>query len=73
MRFLRFNANDNVRVRLTETGKKILAQSGFTHLTPDADGWIRIQGWKWAMIFGPHFFLGGEPPTGPEMYIEVAS
>lgn len=82
---MRFNINDNVKVRLREPGRQIhrawiddLNQTikarggkGFDYTPPreDADGWSTWQLWSLMQTFGPYMSLGLDPPF--ETWIEL--
>lgn len=71
MNQVKFNTNNYVRVRPTETGRKVMTKEGRDFYKPDAEGYIRMQAWCWIALFGPHTRLGGQPPTETDMFIEV--
>lgn len=74
MSMVPFNINENVRVRLKDRGHAILKArhddllrrwpqaSDYVPPKVDADGWSQFQLWSLMEIFGPHMFLGGDPP-----------
>lgn len=70
MDYLKFNINDSVKVRLTEYGKRILAQQAkeffqetgisISALTPqeDEEGYSQWQLWTLMQSLGPHMGNG---------------
>jgi hypothetical protein len=67
----RFNINDNIKVRLTDEGRKIhreayardipeYMRATCPYLAPkeDADGWSQWQAWSFMSIFGAHMRCG---------------
>lgn len=70
---VRFNINDEIKVKLTDKGKEILAKeiaegNKVARLDPDfvlsdyqedEEGYIHPQLWDFMRIFGSHFFNGG--------------
>jgi len=79
---IRFNVNDYVRVRLTETGWDILnadlalrraqfPSAKWSLPKPDTDGWIRYQLWSFMQEFGPHIAMGLKTPFETEIIVEA--
>jgi hypothetical protein len=80
---MRFNINDKVRVKLRESGRRILrrrhaelmqnlpAGSGWEYSDPkeDEDGWSEWQLWNLMQEFGPHIAMGFDPPFDTEIEI----
>jgi len=81
---MKFNINHKVRVRLTDAGRKILADardnlcrsypnikglSRYPLADEDAGGWSQWQLWDLMARFGPHMRLGG--PMLFETTIEI--
>jgi len=76
-----FNANEIVRVRLTDHGRELLATNHalfrsrmgkpqpFTPPVEDADGWSRWQLWSLMQAFGPHIYLGCDMPFSADIEI----
>jgi hypothetical protein len=56
-----FNVNHEVRVRLKERGRAIVAEER-PHKRVDADGWSTWQLWDLMQCFGPHIVFGGPVP-----------
>jgi hypothetical protein len=52
-----FNANDKVRVRLTEHGRRLAAEANVP-FTEDPGGWSEWQFWWLAHVFGAHMMMG---------------
>ena len=68
---MKINLNDNVRIRLTDLGRKKLKDNGrYQFLEEDADGWSEWQLWDVMSTFGPSMTLGFEIPL--ETTIEVS-
>jgi hypothetical protein len=62
-----FNANEYVRVQLTDLGREIHrkhwepfcnAQLPYSPPKEDEEGWSRFQLWELMQLFGPHTYLG---------------
>lgn len=82
---MRYNFNDYIRVKLTDTGREIHrrnhqalqsmmppdAAEAFPYRAPDedADGWSKWQGWHLMREFGPWMRMGTEPPF--ELTVEI--
>lgn len=77
---IKVNINDNVRVRLTEHGRKLHREwwlrwygelSAYPYQAPgeDADGWSRWQLWNLMSVFGEHMYMGGPLPFLTEIEI----
>lgn len=65
MSYINFNANDSVKVRLTDEGKKILAKHyggsipyWYTEIYEGKDGWWKFQFHDLANIFGESLYMG---------------
>ena len=71
---MKFNVNDTVRVRLTDYGRRCLAEN-YHRLSvsfgapihapnpkPDADGWTEWQLWELMQEFGSHMSMGSPVP-----------
>lgn len=86
MKTIPFNVNDNVRVKLTPLGHKILlddyltmmlsyseANRPFPYRAPkeDAEGWSTWQMWHLIQAFGPHVSMGRKNPFETNIQIEV--
>lgn len=85
MNKIRFNLNDNVKVKLNEYGHQIHKQwhADFLDLlrpeyrmnhpyrppTEDEEGYSSWQLWSLMQIFGPHIELGRFPPFSTEMIL----
>jgi hypothetical protein len=67
---MKFNINENVRVRLTESGRRILLESGRSIPREDLNGWSEWQLWVLMEAFGPHLHIG-VLPTPFETEIEL--
>jgi hypothetical protein len=77
MKLLSFNINDCVRVKLTEKGKKMLAEHCGGEI-PDwydtyykYDEWYQFQLWDLMNIFGSHIHMGSDNPFETNILIEV--
>lgn len=84
---VRFNVNNYVRVRLTETGRRVhregheelmrsfpKAHEDIRRYRPpeeDSDGWSRWQLWALMAEFGPHTSLGSDPCFETEIELEA--
>lgn len=76
---MKFNINDNVKVRLTEQGfivhKKYYTQylvgSSFTYSPPkvDEEGFSTFQMWELMQIFGPYIYMGDKLPFHTEIQL----
>jgi hypothetical protein len=67
---MRFNLNHDVRIKLTDYGRKLLAEMAFAPaFKPDADGWSKEQLWQVMATFGP--VLGNGFPVPFETEIEL--
>ena len=56
---MEFNVNENVKVRLTESGKKIYLKEHLSSLPEvDSEGYTQMQLWEVMNVFGPHLSLG---------------
>jgi len=79
MRIIKFNANNNVKVKLTAEGKDILAKywggaipNWYTKSYIDKDGWWKFQFHTLANIFGESLQMGNmKLPFEMNMKIEV--
>lgn len=81
------NINWDVKVKLTDTGRKLLwqkwclfknqyphaASETYEPMEADADGWVRYQLWALMQDFGPHISLGGPIPFETELLIAIGS
>jgi hypothetical protein len=77
---MKLNLNDNVKVRLNDRGREILAGDTAKvrelfprysrRLEEDEQGWSTWQLWHLMEMFGPHMQLGVETPFDPEIEIE---
>lgn len=56
-----FNLNDDVKVRLTDHGRNVLAKGQLTR-QPDADGYTKFQLWELMNIFGAYLVNGCSIP-----------
>lgn len=82
-KFIPFNLNEYVRVKLNERGVQILRDSheclrGFApsigEFKPpavDAEGWSRFQAHEFMREFGPHMHMGPPPPFETTIEFEV--
>lgn len=74
-KYINFNINDAVRVKLTDFGRGIHKQQfddlanrfpsvqySYTPPKEDKDGWSEWQGWVLMETFGEHIGLGGPNP-----------
>ena len=67
---MKFNMNDNVKIKITEHGRELLSNGSFEHLYKEDDnGWSKWQLWHVMEIFGPHISLGCTPPFETEIEI----
>jgi len=79
---MKFNVNENVRVKLTPTGKDILRKKfdlahermpqvfkEFSLPEEDAQGFSKWQMWQLFADFGEHIYLGCNPPFETEIEI----
>ena len=78
-----FNINENVWVRLTQSGKLIHRRQhdelrkefpSLGRYRPpyaDAAGYTRWQLWDLMQTFGPHITLGGDPPFHTDIMFEA--
>lgn len=78
---MKININDNVRVKLTDTGREVLKKNHnllnkrtgahLPYLPPieDADGWSTWQLWSLMRDFGPHIYNGCRIPFETEIKI----
>jgi hypothetical protein len=57
-----FNINSNVKVKLTDTGRRILHEKGRSRIQEDAEGYSTWQLWGLMNTFGEHIRIGCEPP-----------
>lgn len=75
------NINDNVTIKLTRLGRRILSQliedlctgnehATFRHLIPEENGTITFPLWKIMEIFGPHLNLGCAMAFEPTMVVK---
>jgi hypothetical protein len=81
IRFVDFNVNETVRVKLTERGLQTLRErhdeiarqypafGSFKPPKTDADGWSEFQLWSLMRSLGPHILMGG--PTLFETTIQI--
>lgn len=76
--YVNFNANDDVKVKLTESGKEILATywggkiPDWRKTYVDEDGWNSFQFHELALIFGKHLYGGNmKPPFEMNIKIEA--
>ena len=56
-----FNLNDDVKVKLTDHGRDLLAKKRLTR-QPDEAGYTKFQLWELMNIFGEHFYNGCSIP-----------
>jgi len=78
---MKFNINDDVKVKLTETGREILREQheelrglwptfpGYEEPKEDKDGWTTYQMWCLMESFGQHVAMGLTMPF--ETTIEI--
>ena len=70
---MKFNVNDEVKIKLTERGLEILEKedlvSLFDHSKCDEDGWYKVQLWWLMSVFGKHIYLGCNVPFETEIEI----
>lgn len=58
---MKFNISHIVRVKLTERGRRILAEMTFPHaVEEDSEGFSEWQLWVLMETFGPHIHLGSD-------------
>jgi len=85
MKELKFNINDEVRVRLTDIGREIYFHKNdkmnerihcfkgkpFPQKFPeeDADGWYTTQLWELMKLFGRHINMGSKNPFETEIIL----
>ena len=76
--FLHFNANNLVKVKLTDEGNRIIQEqyAGYPTLIsktlPDEDGWSTFQFHVLAMLFGDKLYNGNPwPPFEMDMMVEI--
>ena len=81
MEAIRFNINEKVRVRLTETGLKQLEQEHNAIMGPmaerhpfkppsvDADGYSEFQLWDLMLTLGKHCYMGPPLPFETEILL----
>ena len=56
---IEFNINEQIKVKLTKYGQKILAETNKTMIfNPDKNGYYNFSLWKFAHIFGEHLYNG---------------
>ena len=83
---MRFNINNYIKVRLTDSGREIHKQRHAALFTgypaqkypyqppkEDADGWSRWQAWDFMATFGPYMGNGLDVPAETEIIIETES
>lgn len=77
---MKFNINDNVRVKLTQSGLDALRKDhgklfkgAFSYIEPDIDeeGWTTFQLWELMDRLGSHIVMGCPLPFETEIEIEV--
>lgn len=80
---MRFNINENVKVRLTDYGRRLHKENwsrlvamagrpkGWDYSPPkeDAEGWSEWQLWTLMQELGPHIHMGGDNPFDLEIEI----
>lgn len=67
---VKFNINDDVRVRLTDIGRRILDKDGsLEFVKTDKDGWSTFQFWVLMEIFGKYIYNGCSVPFKTEIEI----
>ena len=86
---MKFNINQNVKVKLTDRGRKILEEkhvefiNSFPALPEDVkiykpkkedeEGWSTWQLWNLMHTLGPHCYMGPMPPFETEIIIDEES
>ena len=77
-KWIPFNINEYVRVKLNDAGRKIYidhyAKVGIATKIPKTDhpdGWSQFQMWSFMEIFGEHIHLCSEPPFDTNIEIGV--
>lgn len=78
-KFIKFNINQNVKVKLTEEGKKILAiyhhgdvPDWYSEYYVDSNGWWTFQCHTLMRIFGNSLFIGNhKPPFETDILIKI--
>ncbi|CAB4147733.1 hypothetical protein UFOVP431_45 [uncultured Caudovirales phage] len=63
-----FNVNHDVKVRLTDHGRSILAKEG---LSQPREGWAKFKLWELMSIFGPHLCNGCKQPFETQVDIII--
>lgn len=78
MKLQAFNANDCVRVKLTDKGIKLLADhyggeipEWFVKNYMFPDGWYQFQLWDLMNIFGSFIHMGSDNPFNMNILLEV--
>lgn len=66
---MRFNANKDVKIRLTDEGREILKNTNAYIPKEDEDGWSKWVLWQVMNTFGKYIEIGIESPF--EMEIEI--
>jgi hypothetical protein len=73
---MKFNINDDVRVKLNENGWDIhkkywlpYCSGNYTPPKADADGYVKFQLWDFMNIYGPHMVMGLPIPFDPYIII----
>lgn len=74
--FLDINFNNFVKVKLTETGKRLLAEGKLDYgyeftKDPDQQGYHKIQLWVLAAALGKYMYNGCHPPVETGALIEI--
>ena len=83
-KYINYNINETVRVKLTDFGRKIhkqkfddfidrypLSRSYYTPPLEDKDGWSEWQGWVLMETFGEYLVMGGGNPFETTIQIPV--
>ena len=70
---IKFNLNDNIKFKLTEVGKDIIAKKfekkPATAPEPDPSGFYQMQAWDFISVFGSRFVFGLPAPMEPEVVL----
>jgi hypothetical protein len=67
---IQFNLNNQIKVKLTKTGKKYLKQKNIK-LTTDEEGFLTLPLWEFAGIFGDALLPTLDPPVEPNIILIV--
>lgn len=86
---IKINLNDTVRIRLNPKGEEMIrehyarlvgvglpadtAQYLLTKLQPDAEGYVEMQMWQMAHLFGPSMAMHLPPPIKTEILVRKST